>query len=114
MRASIRGSIRNVMVTDSDPSALPEMAVSINRRAGRFSDQKSASASSLSKIGTSSQLAKVRISQKYFGPGLSGRKRLVHFSLVKKPFFRIEPPGVEDADRFPVRPINADHTEAAR
>ena len=61
MRASIRGSIRSVMVTDSDPSALSDMADSIRRKSGRFSDQKSASASSLSKIGTSSQLAKVRI-----------------------------------------------------
>ncbi len=41
MRASIRGSIRSVMVTDSDASALPDMAASISRKSGRFSDQKS-------------------------------------------------------------------------
>src|SRR5471030_2593973 len=61
MRASMRGSIRSVMVTDSDASALPAVAASIRRRSGLFSDQKSDSAFSLSKIGTSSQLANVRI-----------------------------------------------------
>ena len=40
----------------------PAMAASIRRKSGRFSDQKSASALSLSKSGTSSQLANVRIS----------------------------------------------------
>ena len=59
MRANMRGSIRNVMVTDSDVSALPETAVSMSRTPGRFSAQNAASAASLSKIGTSSQLAKV-------------------------------------------------------
>src|SRR5208282_477286 len=62
MRASIRGSIRSVMVTDSDASALPDVAASISRKSGRFSDQKPASASSLSKIGTSSQLANALMS----------------------------------------------------
>jgi len=42
MRASIRGSIRSVMVTDSDASALPDVAASISRKSGRFSDQKPA------------------------------------------------------------------------
>lgn len=59
MRASIRGSNRNVTVTDSEDSALPETAASISRKSGRFSTQNAASAVSLSKIGTSSQLAKV-------------------------------------------------------
>ena len=59
IRASIRGSIRSVMVTDSDYSALPATAASMSRTPGRFSDQNVASAASLSKIGTSSQLAKV-------------------------------------------------------
>ena len=59
MRANMRGSIRSVMVTDSDVSALPETAVSINRTPGRFSAQNVASATSLSNSGTSSQLAKV-------------------------------------------------------
>src|ERR1017187_2846292 len=61
MRASIRGSIRSVMVTDSDASALPAVADSMSRRSGRFSVQKLASASSLSKRGTSSHLANARI-----------------------------------------------------
>src|SRR5580704_16797976 len=63
MRASIRGSMRKVMVTDSAASALPAVADSIRRRSGRFSAQKTASASSLSKRGTSSQLANERIVQ---------------------------------------------------
>jgi hypothetical protein len=61
MRASIRGSIRNVIVTDSAASPLPATADSMSRKSGRFSDQKFASASSLSNSGTSSQLANVRI-----------------------------------------------------
>src|ERR1043165_1252001 len=51
------------MVTDSDACRLlPATAASINRRSGLFSAQKPASASSLSKIGTSSHLAIARIS----------------------------------------------------
>src|SRR3569832_1319402 len=61
MRASIRGSIRRVMVTDSDDSLGPATADSNKRKSGRFSDQKSASASSLSKMGTSSHLAIARM-----------------------------------------------------
>jgi len=61
IRASIRGSIRSVMVTDSPTSEFPATAPSIKRKSGRFSAQKSASASSLSKIGTSSHLAKALI-----------------------------------------------------
>ena len=40
MRASIRGSIRSEMVTDSEVSALPATAASIRRRSGLFSAQK--------------------------------------------------------------------------
>ena len=61
MRANIRGSIRNVMVTDSESSLAAATADSINRKSGRFSDQNSASADSLSNIGTSSQLAMERM-----------------------------------------------------
>src|SRR5260221_14152172 len=61
IRANIRGPIRRVMVTDSDDSLGPATADSIKRRSGRFSDQKSASASSLSKMGTSSHLAIARM-----------------------------------------------------
>src|ERR1017187_2893013 len=78
MRASIRGSIRSVMVTDSDASALPAVADSMSRRSGRFSVQKLASASSLSKRGTSSHLANARITKKrlidYWIDGLLGRR----------------------------------------
>src|SRR3569832_1478264 len=57
----MRGTNRNVMVTDSEDSPVPATADSIRRRSGRFSDQKSASASSLSKMGTSSHLAIARM-----------------------------------------------------
>ena len=72
MRASIRGSIRSVIVTDSDDSALPETAVSISRTAGRFSAQNVASAASLSNSGTSSQLAKV----------CTAKNLLIHYASV--------------------------------
>jgi len=62
IRASIRGSIRNVIVTDSEVSPLPDTADSIKRTSGLFSAQNPASASSLSKIGTSSHFAIVRTS----------------------------------------------------
>src|ERR1039457_2656450 len=61
MRESRRGSMRSEMATDSEVSELPATAASIRRRSGLFSAQKSASASSLSKIGTSSHLAIARI-----------------------------------------------------
>src|SRR5712691_1031455 len=61
MRASMRGSIRSVIVTDSELSVGPATAVSINRKSGLFSAQKPASASSLSKIGISSHLAIARM-----------------------------------------------------
>src|ERR1017187_7247584 len=55
----------------SAASALPAVAASIRRKSGRFSTQNSASASSLSKIGTSSQLAKVRIKNSSCSPSFS-------------------------------------------
>src|SRR6476620_2753144 len=62
MRANMRGSIRKVMVTDSENSPFPPAtAFSIKRTSGLFSAQKPASAASLSKIGTSSHLAIERI-----------------------------------------------------
>src|SRR5665213_426332 len=111
MRASIRGSIRSVMVTDSDDSALPATADSIRRRSGRFSAQNPASASSLSKSGTSSQFAKV-LTANYFCRA-SGRKRLFHFPLIKKPFLRLERARVQNTDGTAVRPIHADDSDAA-
>src|ERR1035438_246597 len=118
MRASIRGSIRSVMVTDSDASALPAVADSMRRRSGRFSAQNSASASSLSKRGTSSHLANARITKKInrlLIDGLLERrlrhptihlsinptiqkfrvslgKSLPHFALVEETFFRLKRP----------------------
>src|ERR1043166_3523270 len=88
MRASIRGSMRNVMVTDSDDSLAPATAVSISRRSGLFSAQKSASAVSLSKIGTSSHLA---IARTKFNHGWTrmdtdeklGRHELHELSLIR-------------------------------
>src|SRR5437868_13933517 len=77
----MRGSIRKVMVTDSEASALPATAPSIRRTSGLFSAQKPASAASLSKIGTSSHLAIARIFVHYvrvvgcerpIGKGLAG------------------------------------------
>jgi hypothetical protein len=49
------------MVTDSAPSLALATAVSIKRKSGLFSAQYPASASSLSKIGTSSHFATDRI-----------------------------------------------------
>src|SRR5271154_1018669 len=130
MRASIRGSIRSVMVTDSEASALPAVAASIRRKSGRFSDQKFASASSLSKSGTSSQLAKVCIFLFHTRPHPRLRffcfedqdedddendflrQRLIHFPLVKKSFFRLERPRVQDADGFSVGAIHAGNPNA--
>src|SRR5437764_5955052 len=57
----MRGSIRNVIVIDSEFSVLPATDASSRRTSGLFSAQKSASASSLSKIGTSSHLAIARM-----------------------------------------------------
>jgi hypothetical protein len=121
------------MVTDSDASALPAVAASIRRRSGRFSDQNNASASSLSKIGTSSQLANVRICflihhlpRRQLHPRISFfdfadedadendflRKSLIHFPLVKKSFFRFKHAGMQNADQPAVRPIHAENSFA--
>src|ERR1035438_7420747 len=129
MRASIRGSIRSVMVTDSEASELSDRAASISRRSGRFSSQKSDSAASLSNSGTSSQLAKVRIFFRFvlllvlvFLSSITrtrtrrilSRQRLIQLPLVKKSLFRLERPGVQHADGFSVRAIDAENSQAAR
>src|SRR5205809_6247336 len=62
------------MVTDSEDSLGPATADSMRRRSGRFSDQKSASASSLLKMGTSSHLAIACMSQQSINP-LEGLKQ---------------------------------------
>src|SRR5258708_37953253 len=81
----MRGSILNVIVTESDPSLAPATAPSISRTSGLFSAQKPASASSLSKIGTSSHFAMART---FFFNCASLRQRLFHFSLVEEPLLR--------------------------
>src|SRR5579862_9214682 len=113
MRASIRGSIRSVIVTDSDDSTVFATAVSISRRSGRFSAQKSASADSLSKIGTSSQRANefmaIFVSLLIRVEPSSVRQSLVQLALVKIPLFRLQRPGVDDPKLFPVGPINTEN-----
>jgi hypothetical protein len=114
------------MVTDSDDSDPPATDDSIRRKSGRFSSQKSDSADSLSKSGTSSQLAKVRIflfssSSSFFEDEDEDgdennflRERLIHFSLVEKSLLRLERTGVQDADGFSIRPIHAENPDASR
>src|ERR1019366_200326 len=132
MRASIRGSIRSEMATDPEPSALPATAASMRRRSGLFSAQKVASASSLSKIGTSSHLAIARIVF-VWPPATAYRslktdyqslitghwprslcQTLIHFPLIEEPFFGLERAGVKDAGLFSVRPIHAEDSIATR
>src|ERR1019366_6214438 len=135
MRASIRGSIRSVMVTDSDASALPAVADSMRRRSGRFSAQNSASASSLSKRGPSSHLANARITKKIDGllerrlrhptihlsinPTIqkfrvSLGKSLPHFALVEETFFRLKRPRKHHPDLPSVGAIDAHDADATR
>src|SRR5882672_5955323 len=131
IRASIRGSIRNVIVTDSEASELPATAASIRRTSGLFSAQKSASASSLSKIGTSSHFPIARIfvhcPRRRFrsasSPGRlavetddegsrSLRQILVHLPLIEESFLRLKGPRKDDADLFAVRAIHAKDASA--
>src|SRR6185437_4548510 len=130
MRASIRGSIRNEIATDSAESPLlPANADSINRRSGRFSAQKLTSPSSLSKRGTSSQVAKARIIKRDGGecratfqtctarhsvPHPSLIQRLVHLPLVKISFLRLEWPGQHHPDLLPIRAIHTENPYAPR
>src|SRR5947209_7459465 len=99
MRASIRGSIRRVMVTDSEISELAATVASISRSSIRLSAQKAASASSLSKSGTSSQLTTGFILLKGVILIIQG---LVELALVEKPLFRLEQPREYDSNRFSV------------
>src|SRR6266550_2012318 len=134
MRASMRGSIRSVIVTDSVASLLLATADSINRRSGRFSPQKSASASSLSKIGTSSQFAIERIIKRpqdyrppdydefccplslglvILFPVFSPRECLIQLALIKKSFFGLERPRVNHPNLFSIRSIHAENPDSA-
>src|ERR1035438_9498934 len=91
----MRGSIRNVMVIESDNSLPAATELSMRRTSTRVSAQKAASDSSRSKRGTSSQLEMAFI-KKLLGQGLS------HFSLIKKSVFRFERSGKNDAGLFAV------------
>src|SRR5215469_7241707 len=110
MRANMRGSIRSVMVIDS-ASEPPATAASMRRRSGRFSDQNSASLSSLSKRGTSSHFAKARILISCTD-AFSQLQRLIHFALIKKLFFRFEGAGHENTDHTAIGAIDAKDADA--
>src|ERR1039458_324562 len=85
MRESRRGSMRSEMATDSEVSELPATAASMRRRSGLFSAQKSASASSLSKIGTSSHLAIARIASARKSHHTSASRITFHASRFTSP-----------------------------
>jgi hypothetical protein len=68
----MRGSIRKVIVTDSADSAPDATEESINLAETEFSDQNDPSASSLSKIGTSSQLLTNAICSDHFSNSTIG------------------------------------------
>src|SRR5687768_2205671 len=103
MRASMRGSIRKVIVTDSDTSEDAATDESISRKSRRFSAQKAASASSLSKSGISFQLFRAFM----WGSGAS--EVLVHFALVEILLLHGEWPGVNHSHRFAVRAVNTEN-----
>src|SRR6266487_1658467 len=107
MRASIRGSIRSVMLTDSESSAPATRAASMSRRSGRFSAQKAASACSLSNRGTSSQVERV------FMAGSRVAEGLVHLALVEEFFLVLERPGVDDPDGLAVGAVDAEDAGAS-
>src|SRR5687768_2151033 len=104
IRANIRGSIRNEIVTDSFASVATATDVSINRTPTLFSLQKVASASSLSKSGTSSQLVIC---------GILLRQRLIQLFLIKKLLLGSEKPGANHSDLTPIGPIHAKHARSA-
>src|SRR5262245_61785466 len=101
----MRGSMRSVMVIDSETSELAATVASMRRRSRRFSAQNAASASSLSKSGTSSQFVTAFISLAAQG--------LVHLSLIKKLLFRFKGTGKDDSNLLPVRPVNAENARPA-
>src|ERR1051326_1393655 len=110
----MRGSIRNVIVTDSADSVALATDDSIKRKSGRLTDQNAASASSRSNSGTSSQveiafIAACRSSYLF----ILLRQRLVQFALIEVLFFRIKRPRINDSDLFPIRPIHTEHANPA-
>src|SRR5688572_25333067 len=107
MRASMRGSIRKVMVTDSDASEEAATQLSISRRSSRLSAQKAASASSVSKRGISFQFAIAFM-------GSRGCQVLIHLPLVKVVFLRSKGTRKDDTNRLAVRAVNAENAGAAR
>src|ERR1700677_1688957 len=104
MRASIRGSMRSVMVTESASSPAPATEVSIRRTSMRVSAQKAASASSRSKRGTSSQFDK-----RFMGSLSEG---LVELSLIKETFLGLEVARENDASLAAVGAIDGKNARA--
>src|SRR5277367_110252 len=109
MRASMRGSMRKVMVTESE-SSLPVVitASSINRTSIRLSAQNAASASSRSKIGISSQLEMAFILVNLL------RQGLVQFALVKIAFLRLEGARENHAGLFAVGAVKSEDARTIR
>src|SRR5215471_1834304 len=103
--------MRRVIVTDSAASPFPARDDSINRKSGLFSAQKFASASSLSKIGTSSQLATARITR-FHRPALL-RQSLFALPLIEEPFLRLKRPRMKHSNLLAVGSIHAEHSNAA-
>src|ERR1700722_11439326 len=107
------------MATDSELSLLDATADSINRKSGRYSFQKSASATSLSNRGTSSQLVKEFITAIAINPNAlqnsqpSMRQHLVQLPLIKKSLLRFQRTGVNHPHLLPVRPIHAEDSNSA-
>src|SRR5688572_26595884 len=116
------------MVTDSDDSAPEATDDSSNRRSGRVSAQKAASASSRSNRGTSSQLAMAFMSVQFLLPAKPSckmqsprftqsflpRERLVQLALVEELFFRIKRTAEDDPDLLSVCSIHAEDPQPAR
>src|ERR1051326_3144344 len=105
--------MRKVIVTDSKSSVADATADSISRRSMRFSAQNSASASSLSNSGTSSQFAMAFIGfiSIFQAPSLPGES-LIEFPLIKELFLRPKRPGLNDPDLFAISPVYAEHAQA--
>src|SRR4051794_38738552 len=137
MRASCRGSIRSVIVTESI-SEVDATELSISRISMRFSAQNMASASSLWKSGTSSQLDIefivwwCELEEGSASPCPSppaereiatGRRDwyslrswcsegLVHLPVIKEFLLRLEGPGEDDPHRLAVCAVNGENPGA--
>src|SRR5688572_1094336 len=112
IRASMRGSMRKVIVTDS-ASPPVATAASMSRISIRFSAQNAASASSLSNIGTSSQVATAFM----LVAGLSDLTNsfqapqcLVGTALIKEPLLGFERTGKNHANQLAVSAVDTEDT----